>query len=102
MHSASQFKLYLLEFHLKLFAGRLAANRKPALSCYSANMGEPKKVERVRFSFATAGSVLICETSEFNQTCFVLMQGQIKPGKSLFELSKKFLCFAPLDAFRGQ
>ena len=94
VHSASQFKLHLLEFNLKLFAGRLAANCKPAPSCFSTKVCELKQVKCLRFTSTTAGSVLGCETSEFNQTCFVLMQSQLKPGKPLFELSKKSICFA--------
>ena len=63
MHPASQLRLYLEELKLKLFADCFATNRKPALSCYSTDVGKSKKVERVRFTFATTGAVL-----EFKQT----------------------------------
>lgn len=58
MHPASQLRLYLVELMLKLFVDCFATNRKLALSCYSTDVGKSKKVERVRFTFATAGSVL--------------------------------------------
>ena len=74
VHSASQLRLYLLELKLELFADRFATNRKPALSCYSTDVGKPKKIERIRFTFATTDSVLECKTSEFNQTCFIPMR----------------------------
>ena len=96
MHPASQLRLYLLELKLKLLAYRFATDRKPSLSCYSTDVGKPQKVECIWFTFAATGSVLGCETSEFNKTCFVPMQGQTKSGKPLFKLSKEPLCFAAM------
>jgi hypothetical protein len=46
MHPVSQFRLYLVELKLKLFADCFATNRKPALSCYSTDVKRGTLVQK--------------------------------------------------------
>jgi hypothetical protein len=65
---------------------RVAADREPTVTAaLSAQVGEPEKVERLRFTLPSGLTIAPGKATELNQPGFVRVQGKAKLGQSFLQ-----------------
>jgi hypothetical protein len=86
-----EFGFHFLKLTLPALAHRLPQHHKFALAGLCTAVREPEKVKGLRFSFASALSVLFCMPAKLDQARLLGVQFQPKALKPLHKLAQKLL-----------
>ena len=89
VHALPQFLFQGLQLGLPPLAHRLSQHREASLPGFSATMRKPQEVERLRFAVPTLPSIVLRETAELDDSCFVGMQFQPELRKTLPQFRQK-------------
>ena len=91
VHASSEFGFDLLELSLPALAHRLPQHHEPSLTCLCTAVRETKKVKGLRFSFASALSIVFRMSAKLDQACLLGVKFQPKALKPLHKLAQKSL-----------
>jgi hypothetical protein len=91
VHALPELGFDFLELHLPSFAHRLPQHHESSFACLCTTVREPEKVKGLRFSFASALSVLFCMPAKLDQARLLGVQFQPKALKPLHKLAQKLL-----------